>query len=108
LDILMVQALADNCSPAEIEKGFADYASIGALMDGGLQQQVEFDLQSFQRAAGLVLSKAEQERFRSIQLQALRWTYLGSGMTQPNFLATVGELDPAARTRIEAMAEAFS
>jgi hypothetical protein len=29
-------------------------------------------------------------------------------MTQPNFLATVGELYPAARTRIEKMAEAFS
>lgn len=108
LDILMVQALADGCSPAEIEKGFDDYAAIGALMDGGLQQQVEFDLQSFQRAAGRVLDPAEQERFRSIQRQALRWTYLGSGMTQPNFLATVGELNPAARTRIEKMAEAFS
>ena len=77
-------------------------------MDGGLQQQVEFDLQSFQRAAGRDLDPAEQERLRSVQRQALRWTYLGSGMTQPNFLATVGELDPAARTRIETMAPAFS
>jgi len=108
LDILMVQALADGCSPSEIEKGFDDYVALGALMDGGLKQQVEFDLQSFQRAAGLVLNPAEQERFRSIQTQALRWTYLGSGMTQPNFLATVGELSPAARARIEKMAEAFS
>lgn len=97
----LVQALADSCSPAEIEKGFDDYAAIGDLIAGGLQQQVEFDLQSFQRAAGRVLSPAEQERFRSSQIQALRWTYLGSGMTHPNFLATVGELNPAARTRIE-------
>jgi hypothetical protein len=108
LDTLMVQALSDGGSPVEIEKGFDDYAAIGAFIDGGLQQQVEFDLQSFQRAAGRVLSPAEQERFRSIQIQALRWTYLGSGMMQPNFLATVGELYPAARTRIEKMAEAFS
>jgi hypothetical protein len=108
LDTLMVQALSDSCSPAEIKKGFDDYAAIGAIIDGGMQQQVEFDLQSFQRAAGRELSPAEQERFRSIQTQALRWTFLGSGMTHPNFLATVGELDPAARTRIETMAPAFS
>jgi len=108
MDTLMVQAIADGCSPAEIEKGFDDYVAIGALMDGGIQQQVEFDLQSFQRAVGRVLNSEEKERFRSIQLQALRWTYLGSGMTQPNFLATVGELNPAARTRIEKMADAFS
>jgi hypothetical protein len=107
LDTLMVQALSDSCSSSEIEKGFDDYAAIGALIDGGLQQQVEFDLQSFQRAAGRTLNAAEQERFRSIQTQALRWTYLGSGMTQPNFLATVAELNPAGRTRIEKMAEAF-
>jgi len=73
-----------------------------------MQQQVEFDLQSFQRAAGRGLSQAEQERFRSTQLQALRWTFLGSGMTHLNFLATVGELDPDARTRIETLAPAFS
>jgi len=107
LDTLMVQALADKSTPAEIEKGFDDYAAIGALIDGGLQQQLEFDLQAFQRAAGRELNEREQERFRSVQRQALRWTYLGSGMTHPNFLATVGELNPAARTRIEKMAEAF-
>lgn len=108
LDTLMVQALSDNCSPAEIERGFADYAAIGAIVDGGLQQQVKFDLQSFQRASGRLLCPAEQQQFRSIQLQALRWTFLGSGMTHPNFLATVDELDPAARTRIETMASTFS
>jgi hypothetical protein len=55
-----------------------------------------------------VLNTAEQDRFRTIQLAALRWTYLGSGMTHPNFLETVGELDPAARSRVETMAPAFS
>jgi hypothetical protein len=108
LDTLMVQALSESISAAEIEKGINDYAAIGGIIDGGLQQQVEFDLQSFQRAAGRVLNPADQERFRSIQLQSLRWTYLGSGKMHPNFLATVGELDPAARTRIETMAPAFS
>jgi len=108
LDTLMVEAFGDACSPAEIERGINDYAAIGQLIDGGLRQQVEFDLQSFQRATGRVLNGAEQDRFRGIQTQAIRWTYLGSGMTHPKFLETVGDLSPAARANIEQMAPAFS
>ena len=108
LDTLMVQALTDNISEAEIEKGISDYASIGGLVDGGLKQQVEFDMQAFERAAGRRLDEAEQEQFRSIQLQALRWTYLGSALTHSNFLATVGEFSPSGRKQIEEMAPMFS
>lgn len=32
---------------------------------------------------------------------------LGSGMSHPSFLATVGRLRPAARTRLEEVAPAF-
>jgi len=108
LDTLMVEALSEACSPAEIERGISDYAAIGQLIDGGLRQQVEFDMQSFQRATGRVLNGAEQERFRAVQTQAIRWTFLGSGMTHPKFLETVGDLSPAARGNIEEMAPAFS
>jgi hypothetical protein len=86
----------------------ADYASIGGLVDGGLNQQVDFDLQALQRATGRILNKAEQEQFRSIQLQALRWTYLGSAMIHPKFLETVGQFSPSGRKQIEEMAPAFS
>jgi len=108
VDTLMLQALTDHLTPAQIEKGVGDYASIGGLFDGGLKQQVDFDLLALQRAAGRTLNEAEQERFRSVQLQALRWTYLGSAMTHPNFLATVGEFSPSARKQIEEMAPAFN
>lgn len=108
VDTLMVQALTDNLTEADIERGINDYASIGGLVDGGLKQQVEFDLQALQRAIGRTLDEAEQEQFRSVQLQALRWTYLGSAMTHPNFLTTVGEFSPSVRTRIEEMAPVFS
>ncbi len=108
LDTLMTQALTDNLTDAQIRKGIDDYASIGGLFDGGLKQQVEFDMQALQRAAGRTLNEAEQTEFRSVQLQALRWTYLGSAMTHPNFLATVGEFSPSGRKQLEAMAPAFS
>ena len=108
LDTLMVQALTDNGSAKEIEKGISDYAAIGALIDGGIPQQVEFDLQALQRAAGRNLSESEQEQFRTVQRQAQRWTYIGSAMTHPKFLQTVGEINPGARTQIEEMARDFS
>jgi hypothetical protein len=107
IDTLMVQALTDNLAPAEIEKGISDYAAIGGFIDGGLKQQVDFDMEALQRASGRTLNEAEQEQFRSIQLQAVRWTYLGSAMTHPNFLAAVGEFSPSVRKQIEEMAPAF-
>lgn len=107
LDTLMVQALTDNHTAAEIEKGISDYSSIGALIDGGIPQQVRFDLQALQRAAGRNFSKREEDQFRAIQTQALRWTYLGSAMTHPQFLQTVSEISPDARTQIEEMAKVF-
>lgn len=107
LDTLMVEALSEGRDPAELERGFQNYGDIGGLLDSGLRQQVEHDMQSFQRATGRVLKPAEQDQFRAIQTQAIRWTYLGSGMTHPRFLETVGALSPAARTQIEEMAGAF-
>lgn len=108
LDTLMVQALTDNQSAAEIERGISDYAAIGALIDGGIAQQVRFDMQALQRAAGRNFTKTEEEQFRAVQKQALRWTYLGSAMTHPQFLHTVSEISPEARDQIEEMAKAFS
>jgi hypothetical protein len=108
LDTLMVQALTDNRTRKEIDKGISDYWAIGVLIDGGIPQQVEFDLQALERAAGRNFSDAEQEQFRAVQKQAQRWTYLGSAMTHPQFLETVGEICADARTQIEQMAETYS
>ena len=107
LDTLMTEALAATSSPAEIEKAFSDYLAIGGLIDGGLQQQVQFDMASLERASHRALNPSEQQRFRSAQTQALRWTFLGSGMTHPKFLNTLGEINPAARAKIQEIAGAF-
>src|SRR5262249_39133474 len=72
LDTLMIQALTDSHNAKEIENGISDYAAIGALIDGGISPQVEFDLESLQRATGRNFSGPEQEQFRAIQRQALR------------------------------------
>jgi len=107
LDTLMVEALAGACGSDEVDRGIADYGRIGELLDGGLARQVELDLDAFQRATRRSLSADERDAFLAVQRAATRWTFLGSGMSHPSFLATVGELRPAARLQIEQMTPAF-
>jgi hypothetical protein len=107
LDTLIVEALAAACSEQEIERAVDEYLEIGGLLDDGLKQQVQFDLESLVRATGGELAKSEREKFVAVQQQATRWTFLGSGMTHPNFLATLERLQPAARRRVEDVAPTF-
>jgi hypothetical protein len=108
LDTLLVWALAEGRRAGEIEAAVEEYLEIGGLIDAGLKQQVEFDLDAFVRATGRELDEGEKEQFRRGQLQANRWTYLGSAMTHEHVLATLGSLSPAARARVEKVSPAFS
>jgi len=107
LDTLMVESLAAGRSEAEIMQGVEEYLAIGSFIDGGLAQQVEFDMESFVRATGRQLTGYEQEEFRLVQRQANRWTYLGTGMTHDKVLETLGNLTPKARQRVESISPAF-
>jgi hypothetical protein len=107
LDTLMVEEMAAERTPEAIQKAVDEYLEIGAFIDAGLQQQVQLDLESFQRASGRRLTEEERERFVEIQLKALRWTFIGSGITHPNFLATVGKLGPGLREKLEVVAPFF-
>ena len=107
LDTLMVESLAAGRSEEQIMRGVEEYIEIGGFIDGGLTQQVEFDLDSFERASGRQLTDAEKEEFRRVQLQANRWTYLGTGMTHERVLETLESLTPKARERIESISSAF-
>jgi hypothetical protein len=107
LDTLMIEALARGRSPESVTRAVDEYLEIGGMLDGGLRQQVELDLASFERATGRRLDAREREEFLRVQHQALRWTFLGSGMTHPSFLATLGDLSPADRRRVEAIAPSF-
>ncbi|MGD9562389.1 MAG: hypothetical protein AB7F88_10475 [Pyrinomonadaceae bacterium] len=108
LDTNMVAWLAEGRSREEIEKAVDGYLAIGAFLDGANEQQTKFDLDSFERATGRVLTEDERFEFFKVQLQANRWTYLGSGMTHPKFLDTLEELGPEHRARIEEVAPMFS
>ncbi|HMA81126.1 MAG TPA: hypothetical protein VKR81_09560, partial [Candidatus Binatia bacterium] len=75
--------------------------------DEGIKQQAEFDVEAFVSATGRNLAKSEREEMNEAVLKGMRWTYLGTGMTHPNFLATVEQIKPEARAQIEQMAPAF-
>ena len=107
LDTLMVEALAEGRSAEELEKAFDEYLEIGGILDAGLRQQTEFNVENLQRSTGRRLSEAERTEFIAKQHQAMRWTFLGSGMTHPNFQTTVERLSPALRTRLEQVAPVF-
>ncbi|HEY8561563.1 MAG TPA: hypothetical protein VIL74_14400 [Pyrinomonadaceae bacterium] len=107
LDTLMVESLADGMTEAEIEKAVDEFLEIGGFLDDGTRQQTIFDLEAFERATGRTLTEGEREVFISVQHQANRYTYIGSGLTHPRFLETVGKLSPAQRSRIEEIAPVF-
>jgi len=107
LDTLIVQSLAVDCSRKEIDQAFLEYADIGAFLDNGIKQQTEFDVESFVNATGRNLSKSEREKVTAAVLKGMRWTYLGTGMTHANFLATVEQISPEGKEQIDAMAPMF-
>ena len=107
LDTLVVEELAANASESEIELAFKEYGEIGVFLDQGIQRQTEFDVESFMQASGKKLSRSEREQMSQAVLKGMRWTYLGTGMTHPNFLDTVQSIKPEARAQIEQMAPAF-
>ena len=107
LDTLMIDTLAADKSEEEILAAIDEYLTIGAFIDSGLVRQVDLDLQSLERACWLELTDEQEAEFRKIQLQANRWSYLGSGMTHERVLSTLASLTPKARQRVENVSAAF-
>jgi hypothetical protein len=107
LDTLIVESVASTASQDEIDQAFQEYAAIGEFLDQGIQQQAEFDVESFVKANGRQLSKSQRDEMTAAVLKGMRWTYLGTGMTHPNFLETVQSIKPEAREQIEQMAPMF-
>ena len=108
LDTLMVEALAEGRSEAEIDKAIDGFLEIGRFLDDGLRAQAGLNLDTFAAASGRRLSARERRALENQQHQALRWTYLGSGMIHPRFVATLAAMSPAARDRIAAVAPIFA
>lgn len=107
LDQLMVETLSEGRKAAGLSRAMDEYLQIGMLLDGGLHQQVAFDLDAFEQATGRTLTGQEREELTARQVQANRWTYLGSGMTHPRFTGLLERIAPAEAERLAEVAPAF-
>ncbi|HET7754821.1 MAG TPA: hypothetical protein VFK85_13005 [Anaeromyxobacteraceae bacterium] len=107
LDTLLVEELARGMTEPDILDAVDHYFQIGGVLDGGLRQQVALDVEALQRATGRIFTPDERAALERVQHQANRWTFIGSGMTHPSFLATIGRLSATARRRVEDIAPAF-
>lgn len=107
LDGLILAEMARECDEEEIIRAIEEYFEIGALIDGGLKQQAANDLESIERAMERTLGQEERGVFLATQHQALRWTFLGSAMRNPNFLSAIDQLSVVGRERIEASSVGF-
>ena len=106
LDTLIVDALGEGRSEAEIDKAIDEFFEIGAFLDEGLKQQAAFNLDALEKAIGRKLENRDE--ILAQQHQAARWTYIGSGMVHDRFKATLETLSPNAAKRIAEAAPVFA
>ena len=91
-------------SEPEFHQGIDVYLAIGGMLDGGLAQQMEMDLVSFTRATGRTLSAPEVERYRTVQQQAYRQTFLTSGMHYERFQNILTAVSPEGAKKVAEVA----
>jgi hypothetical protein len=98
LDTLIVEALAEGRTEAQIDRAMDEFFEIGAFLDEGLQMQAGFNLNALEKAIGRKLE--DREQILEQQHQAARWAYIGSGMVHERFRNTLRAIGPRAEQRV--------
>jgi hypothetical protein len=106
LDTLIVDALGEGRTEAQIDKAIDEFFEIGAFLDEGLKTQAGFNLDALEKAIGRKVDN--RDGVLAQQHQAARWTYIGSGMVHERFKATLESLSPNAARRIAEAAPVFA
>src|SRR5215212_2839780 len=106
LDTLIVDALAEGRSEADIDRAIDEFFEIGAFLDSGLEMQAGFNLDALEKAIGRKVD--DRESIKAQHHQAARWTYIGSGMVHERFKATLEAISPRAAARIADAAPLFA
>jgi hypothetical protein len=108
LDTLMVAALAEGRDEAGIQKAIDEYLEIGMFFDEAFRAQADLNVKALEAATGITIDPHARAALVEQQHQAIRWTYLGTGMTHPKFVATLKALSPKAADRIAEVAPVFA
>ena len=106
LDTLIVDALAEGRSEAEIDKAIDEVFEIAMFLDGGLKAQAEFNIAALEKAINQTV--LNREEIIAQQHQAGRWTFIGSGLVHERFKSTVENISPKAAARFAEAAPIFA
>jgi hypothetical protein len=106
LDTLIVDALAEGRSEAEIQSAIDEFFEIGEFLDNGLKAQAAYNLDALEKVIGRNLE--DRAEIEAQQHQAARWTYVGSGMVHERFKATLKNISARAAERIAEAAPVFA
>lgn len=108
LDTLVTAELAAHASEAQVESAIDEFIEIVRFLDGGLQQQVVFDLSALENAIGRSLDEEQRSRYRTAQLSSYRYTFIVSGLEQKNFATTLNQLSARGAERVRELAKELS
>lgn len=107
IDGWIVESVAAGSSSEERADGFGDYVRLLEFFSGGLDQQVELDLEALERVTSRRLSEPERSRFRDVQRKAQQRTFLSSGLEHPRVRSALEAVYPEGRTALEALARRY-
>ena len=106
LDTLIVEALAEGKTEAELQAVMDGFLKIGGFLDSGFKAQTTYNLDALEKVIGRKLEN--RKLIEQQQHQAARWTYIGSGMAHERFRQILGSVSPAALARIDEVAPVFA
>ncbi|MET0384809.1 MAG: diiron oxygenase [Polyangiales bacterium] len=107
LDTLIVEQLAAQLDERARASAVEEYLALVFALRDLLDVQLAHDLDALERARKRPLPERERSALREDQRRAVRWTFLGSGMTHPKFLATLDALSPDYASRVRSVAQPF-
>ena len=107
LDTLMVERLVQQLDQSEVDAGVEDFFNLIEFLQGGLMMQVQLDLESLARATGRTFTDAEKQEIQTVQEKSYRWTFIGSGVTHPQFVEIFKQVSPAQQQRLSDVAESY-
>lgn len=107
IDSMMTDALAVARNADQRLSAVREYLELGAFLDAGLAEQAKMDVDALERASGRGFDARERAEIVKTQHQALRWTFIGSGLTHPQTREALRRVSVQGANEIAEVAPAF-
>jgi hypothetical protein len=100
IDVLELQKLSKNATPAQIVQAFDEYLGLVAAFDGLLTEQGKLDAKSAPRALGRSFTDDQLQKIATAQHRAYRQAFLTTGMKNARFLELAKRLSEAGTAKV--------